>query len=109
MVNKADTINEKWLADKAGGYCRATGIPSTTTACLKRTDAKVGVLTLPEGPNGDSGALQADPLRFHQSFGSHLDHEPEKLEKYLELYDYAAGDMNFEELTFKGIEGVTYP
>lgn len=61
------------------------------------------------GKNGDQGVMQFNPLAgVGISFSKHMEKEPEKMAKYLQVFDAIAGDPAWHEAEIWGVEGETY-
>ena len=78
---------------------------------LKETEPDSGwaVSTGITGENGDLGIMQFNPLAgVGLVFSKHMEQEPEKIEKYLQVFDAIAGDPEWHEAEIWGIEGETF-
>lgn len=71
--------------------------------------AELSVSYGPEGPDGEHGIVQFNPLAgVGLVFSKHMEEEPEKMAKYLQIFDTIAGDPSWYEAEIWGEEGVTF-
>lgn len=85
--------------------------PTGWWSTLKDTvpDASWAVTSGVAGPNGDKGVMQFNPLAgVGLVFSKHMEKEPEKLAKYLQVFDAIAGDPAWYEAEIWGQEGETF-
>lgn len=62
-----------------------------------------------KGPRGEYGIMQFNPLAgVGLVFSKHMEEQPEKIQKYLEVFDAIAGDPAWHEAEIWGIEGETF-
>ncbi|MDR2043564.1 MAG: extracellular solute-binding protein [Clostridium sp.] len=62
-----------------------------------------------EGQNGDMGVMQFNPLAgVGLVFSKHMESQPEKIAKYLQVFDAIAGDPAWHEAEIWGVEGETF-
>lgn len=62
-----------------------------------------------EGANGNVGVMQFNPLAgVGLVFSKHMEDQPEKMKKYLEVFDAIAGDPAWHEAEVWGVENETY-
>lgn len=75
----------------------------------KKPDAEIAILPLPKGPEGYYGTVQpgAIPSSGFQ-FGKQLEDEPEKMIKYLQVFDELAFSREMLDFQQLGIEGEHY-
>lgn len=72
-------------------------------------EASLSVSYGPEGPKGEKGIMQFNPLSgVGLVFSKEMEKQPEKIEKYLQVFDAIAGDPDWYEAEIWGEEGVTY-
>lgn len=72
-------------------------------------DASFAVSSGPVGPNGDQGIMQFNPLAgVGLVFSKEMEEQPEKMEKYMQIFDTIAGDPSWYEALVWGEEGKTY-
>lgn len=72
-------------------------------------DADWSIATGMTGRNGDLGIMQFNPLAgVGLVFSKHMEKEPEKLAKYLQVFDAIAGDPAWHEAEIWGAEGETF-
>lgn len=72
-------------------------------------DAELSVSYGPTGPNGDHGIMQFNPLSgVGLVFSKEMEEQPEKMAKYMQVFDTIAGDSSWYEALIWGEEGVTY-
>ncbi|MBM7566244.1 extracellular solute-binding protein [Paenibacillus sacheonensis] len=63
----------------------------------------------PKGPNGSFGITQGNPmLGTGIQFGKPLEANPEKLAKYLQMFDATSFDLDLYTKIHYGVEGTTY-
>lgn len=63
----------------------------------------------PKGPRGESGLTQENPVTGSGLlFGKHMENEPERLKRYLQVFDDGSFTEEALDLTFWGVEGTTY-
>ena len=72
-------------------------------------DAELSVSYGPKGLDGEYGIMQFNPLAgVGLVFSKHMEEEPEKMAKYLQIFDTIAGDPSWYEAEVWGEEGVTF-
>lgn len=72
-------------------------------------DAQWALSPGPKGPNGDYGIMHFNPLAgVGIVFGKHMEQEPEKLKKYLQIFDQVNTDIAWLEKRVYGVEGTHY-
>ena len=72
-------------------------------------EASWSVATGIEGDGGRKGIMQFNPLAgVGIVFGKHMEEEPEKMAKYLQIFDTIAGDPAWHEAEIWGVEGQTF-
>ena len=63
----------------------------------------------PIGKNGDRGVMQFNPLAgVGLCFSKDMENQPEKMKKYLQVFDAIAGDPSWLEAEIWGVEGETF-
>ncbi|MGF7143015.1 putative aldouronate transport system substrate-binding protein [Anaerotaenia torta] len=80
-------------------------------SALKEAEPNSGwaVTTGIVGKNGDQGVMQFNPLAgVGLVFSKHMEQQPEKIAKYLQVFDAIAGDPAWHEAEIWGVEGETY-
>lgn len=85
--------------------------PEGWWSTLKETvpEASWAVSTGVEGENGDLGIMQFNPLMgVGIVFSKKMEDQPEKIAKYLQVFDTIAGDPAWHEAEIWGVEGETY-
>ena len=71
--------------------------------------ASWSVATGMEGADGQKGIMQFNPLAgVGIVFGKHMEEQPEKMAKYLQVFDAIAGDPSWHEAEIWGMEGETF-
>ena len=71
--------------------------------------ASWSVATGMEGADGQKGIMQFNPLAgVGIVFGKHMEEQPEKMAKYLQVFDAIAGDPSWHESEIWGMEGETF-
>ena len=119
VVNNYNNVLEKWYANKLGFHNFAWWELSPAEAYFngswyeplieRNPGAKLTTMLYPKGPEGYAGGSQINPVRdAGVNFGIHLENEPDKLRKYLEVMDAGAFDFDIMEYAFYGEEGVTF-
>jgi len=119
IVDKAQNLQEKWLAEKYGYAVGAwwSFLPQGAffdgfyhdQLLAKNPSSKVTVLSPPTGPQGKQGMVQLNPVQDPGVlFSKKVGEDPEKLAKYLEVLDKLTFDPDLLELTWFGIEGKTF-
>lgn len=72
-------------------------------------DASWSVDTGIEGADGQKGIMQFNPLNgVGLVFGKHMEEQPEKMAKYMQVFDAICGDPAWHEAEIWGIEGETF-
>ena len=62
----------------------------------------------PKGPRGESGLTQENPVTGSGLlFGKHMENEPERLKRYLQVFDDGSFTEEALDLTFWGVEGLS--
>lgn len=118
VISKGDVVKEKFLAEKTGftQFAYWEFIPNRAFAfgggykeALEELNpnANVGVIHFPKGPEGHYGTIEGSPVLAGVMFSSELADQPEKVAKYLEIFD-ASFDPEVVTYRYKGKEGVTY-
>lgn len=80
-----------------------------STVKESQPQAEFAVATGFAGENGDMGIMQFNPLSgVGLVFSKHMEEEPEKLAKYLQVFDAIAGDPAWHEAEIWGLEGETF-
>lgn len=120
VVNKSNNFEDKMLTGKAGAaeYYWWSFIPGaaflggkTWDDQIKEADPNAGWVTEGgvKGPDGKYGMQQSSPYSgTGLMFGKQMEKEPEKLEKYLQVFEASQFDAEiYKKLNF-GIEGTHY-
>ena len=119
VVNKYNNAVEKWYASKYGFVNFAWWEVSPAAAYFngswyepliqKNPGAKLTVIPYPKGPDGKFGGNQINPVRdAGVNFGKHIEKDPAKLQKYLEVMDVGAFEFDTLQTAFFGKEGETF-
>ncbi len=65
--------------------------------------------TGPKGPNGEQGIMNFGPLAgVGLMFAKHMETEPDRLAKYMQVFDFINNDPDFIEAEFWGQKDVTF-
>lgn len=104
VVSSVDgVVWQNWISilDKESGWYSA----------LYQSDEDVSfyVTDGPVGENGDHGVMQFNPLAgVGLCFSVEMEDEPEKMAKYMQVFDAIAGDPQWLEAEIWGVEGETF-
>lgn len=117
IITKHEQMNEKFanseVASASWSWWNFTpkeaffGGDYYETAHEKDPEVAFTLTNPPKGPEGKSGITQQNPIIGVVVFGKHLENEPEKLAKYLEVFD-GSFDREVQDLLYYGIKGETY-
>lgn len=67
------------------------------------------VSTGPEGPSGDKGIMNFNPLAgVGLTFGKHMEDQPEKMALYMRIFDTINFESNWVEAMYWGVEETTF-
>lgn len=119
VVNTSDNAQEKWDSNRAAVVQHEWYffIPGQAFylgqfyegAMALNPDAKITILDALKGPGGKSGYTQSNPVvSSGLQFGVHLEDQPEKVAKYLRIFDKYSFTREGVELLNYGYEGKTY-
>ena len=118
-VDTFGVVQNKWFAEKIGyavNWWWSLSEPDVmwdgswqANLVKSNPDAKVTVIDFPKGPEGDQGNHQGGPLAGSgMLWGKHMEEEPGKMERYMEIFDEFSFNGESMEFSFYGIEGETF-
>ncbi|OXS61890.1 hypothetical protein B1A99_04635 [Cohnella sp. CIP 111063] len=115
VINKGDNLDQKVFESKVGMLQSAwwNFIPPEAffegKYVDKMPDAKWLVLNGPQGPNGDAGLTQGNPMtNSGVLFLKHMEQDREKMIRYIEMIEAFNFEPEYLELANYGEEGVTF-
>ncbi|WP_152397601.1 extracellular solute-binding protein [Paenibacillus cellulositrophicus] len=115
VINKSDNLDQKVFDSKVGmiqgGWW--SFLPAAAffdgKYVEKIPNAKWLLSSGPKGPNGAFGIGQIQPMsNTGLQFMKHMEKEPEKMIKYIEMIEAFNFDEDYLEVSYFGKEGVTY-
>lgn len=116
MINKFDNVLEKWGKDQAAVYefywwdflPKEAFFDGRLNECIKDRGLYNVVVEPPKGPDGQQGITQDNPCGGSaMQFTKALEGQPEKIEKYMQVFDYSF-DREMSDYLYYGVEGETY-
>lgn len=115
IVNKSSNVADKVISGKVGIVQRSWFAFIPNLAFYKGEfyepipNVEWALIAGPVGPNGDQGLLQSNPVvNSGMQFGKHMERQPEKMQKYLEVIDGYNFDIDVRADVLYGIKGETY-
>ena len=120
LVNKNNNLDDKFISGKVGAIQQSwfRFLPEQaffdgryyTNIRAAEPDADFVLIGGLSGPGGEGGVIQENALASNAGlfFSKHMEKEPEKMRKYLEVANYTGFDFDILEIIHMGEEGLNY-